>query len=602
MVTEKHIIDAIKFAKNKINVDLRKNVVWAVYNTLKSFYLDDKQYVLLNAPTGSGKSMIGLLVSISVNYLSKYNDNAGDDSQIGCSYYLTSTKSLQEQMDADIEKFKIGDFANVLKGTGSYDCTYGNWMMSNEGRLTNFERQTYKDAWCQCIDKKDRCMTQFAKCEITCPYENQRITTSKSNCAVLNYHYFLTFNRSSYNPYFAKRELTICDEAHLLPSIVEDFCSMDFNVNLLQKIRNFCSFYQTGQTNSDDTLLHLITVLPTIEDWFKKPINYDNFKMFVDDYDDFLEAALSFVKSKINKSNPDTTINKLVVSIKSATDIVQNINNIISSNIKNIYIESSTTESVYYKHTIKNLNETELVRENFLKKTDKLLLMSATLGNLSEFATIMGLEHEKTAKFSIKSSWSFDKSPIYLTDSGYLNYSNFEKNIGKVLDDCLIICNLYHPNDKGIIHTATFNINDKLKNLINSLPDDKYSEFKSRFLFYSNSEEKEKNIDKLKNNDYPYIIVGPSLCEGIDLNDDNGRFNILIKVPYPQINAMTKRKMDVSPLWYKRNTIEKILQSIGRTNRNANDYSDVYLLDKCFDKLVYDMDEHITKRIEYIRV
>lgn len=602
MITEQHIIDAIKFAKNKINVDLRKNVVWAVYNTLKSFYLDDKKYVLLNAPTGSGKSMIGLLMSISITYLSKYNVNTTDDSQTGRTYYLTSTKSLQEQMDTDIERFKIGDFANVLKGTGSYDCTYGNWIMSNGGQLTSFERQTYKDAWCQGIDKQDRCMTQFAKCEITCPYENQRIATSQSNCAVLNYHYFLTFNRSSYNPYFAQRELTICDEAHLLPSIVEDFCSMDFNVNLLQKIRNFCSFYRPGQTNNDDKLLQLINILPTIENWFKNPLNYDNFKMFVDDYDDFLSASLSFVKSKIDKSNPDTTINKLVASIKSAGDIVQNINNIISSNIKNIYIESSTTESVYYKHTIKNLNETELVRENFLKKTDKLLLMSATLGNLSEFATIMGLEPEKTAKFSIKSSWSFDKSPIYLANSAYLNYSNFEKNIGKVLNDCLIICNLYHPNDKGIIHTATFNINDKLKNLINSLPDDKYSQFKSRFLFYSNSEEKEKNIDKLKNNDYPYIIVGPSLCEGIDLNDDNGRFNILIKVPYPQINAMTKRKMEVSPLWYKRNTIEKILQSIGRTNRNANDYSSVYLLDKCFDKLVYDMDEHITKRIEYIRV
>ena len=146
MITEQHIIDAIKFAKNKINVDLRKNVVWAVYNALKSFYLDDKQYVLLNAPTGSGKSMIGLLVSISVTYLSKYNVNASDDSQTGRSYYLTSTKSLQEQMDTDIDRFKIGDFANVLKGTGSYDCTYGNWIMSNGGRLAGFERQTYKDA------------------------------------------------------------------------------------------------------------------------------------------------------------------------------------------------------------------------------------------------------------------------------------------------------------------------------------------------------------------------------------------------------------------------------------------------------------------------
>lgn len=598
MIDDKLIIDSIKYAKKVIGVDLRKNVVWAVYNTLKSFYLEGKKYVLLNAPTGSGKSMIGLLTAISVNYLSKYNDEQTEST--GFSYYLTSTKSLQEQMDNDIEKYKIDSFANVLKGTNSYDCTYGNKIMSNNYRLKDYEHQTYKDAWCQGMEKQERCMSQFAECEITCPYENQRIVTSGSRCAVLNYHYFLTFNRSSYNPYFHQRELTICDEAHMLPMIIEDFYSMDFNINLWQKIRNFCSFFNNN--SNDENLFEVIKNIPIIESWFKKVLNYDNFKMFVDDYDFFLNASLNFVKSKINKQQPDLTLNKLIISIKSALDTVQNITNIISTNIKNIYIESSTTESVYYKHIIKNLNETELVKENFLKKTDKLLLMSATLGNLSDFATIMGLEPELTSKFSIKSSWSFDKSPIYLTDSGYLNYSNFERNIGRVLNDCLLICNLYHPEDKGIIHTATFGINDKLKNLINNLPDEKYAEFKQRFLFYTDAKTKEQCIDKLKNNKYPYIIVGPSLCEGIDLNDDNGRFNILIKVPYPQINAMTKRKMDVSPLWYKRNTVEKILQSIGRTNRNKDDYSTVYLLDKCFDKLVYDMDEYITKRLNYIRL
>lgn len=601
MVDERIIIDSIKHAQKVVNTDLRKNVVWAVYNTLKSFYQEDKKYVLLNAPTGSGKSMIGLITAMCVDYITSHVDGISEYG--GTSYYLTSTKSLQEQMDNDIDRFRIGDFANVLKGTNSYDCTYGNQMMSVNGTVNDFERQTYKDAWCQGIEKQDRWMTQFAKCEITCPYECQRLLASRSTCAVLNYHYFLTFNRSSYNPYFTQRELTICDEAHMLPSIVEDFYSMDFNINLWQRIRNFCSFYNIGNNGSDDKLMEVVTMIPNIEEWFKKPISYDTFKMFVDEYGDFLSSCLSFVKSKINKQNPDVTINKLIISIKSAIDTVTNISNIISSDIKNIFIESKTDDkSIYYKHTIKNLNETELIRENFLKKNNKLLLMSATLGNLSEFATIMGVEPEKTAKFSIKSSWSFDNSPIYLTDSAYLNYSNFEKNIDKVLDDCLTICNFYHPKDKGIIHTATFGINDKLKNLIDSLPDDKYSHFKSRFLFYTDAQSKEKCIDTLKNNNFPYIIVGPSLCEGIDLNDDNGRFNILIKVPYPQINAMTKRKMDVSPLWYKRTTIEKILQSIGRTNRNANDYSTVYLLDKCFDKLVYEMDEYITKRLDYIRL
>lgn len=597
MITEKTIIDSIKHAHSVINIELRKTTVSAVYNILKAFYIDGKQYVLLNAPTGSGKSIIGLMTAISVNYLSQYFE--GQDENPGFSYYLTSTKSLQEQMDRDINNFKIED-VNMLKGTDNYDCTFGNDYLRNKKGLTDFNRQTYRTAWCEGLPKEERAGSQYSECAITCPYEVQRWVTSKSKVAILNYHYFLNIKRSDFNPYFVNRELAICDEAHMLPEIVESFCSMDFNINVTRNIKHFCQLYSDG-ARSDDILLDLITTMPNIENWFKQSLNYDNFIQFIDEYSDFLLDAIEFVSSKINSSNMDLTVSRLLSSIKSAYAVTQNVTTVAKTNIKNVYIESNTTETEYYKHSIKNLKETELIQEHFVKKVGKLLMMSATLGNLNDFADTMGFESDTVAKFNIRSSWSYDNSPIYLTESGYLNYSNFNKNIDKVIDHCLYICEYYHPKEKGIIHTATFDINNRIKNLLGELPPD-YNNFKRRFLFYENSDEKEKNIEKLKSEDYPYILIGPSLSEGIDLDDDNGRFNILIKVPYPQINSMTKRKMDISPLWYKRVTIEKVIQSIGRTNRNKDDFSTVYLLDKGFDRLVWDMDEHITKRLEYIRI
>lgn len=598
MITEKTIIDSIKHAYSVINIELRKTTVSAVYNILKAFYIDGKQYVLLNAPTGSGKSIIGLMTAISVNYLSQYFE--GQDENPGFSYYLTSTKSLQEQMDRDINDFKIED-VNMLKGTDNYDCTFGNDYLRNKKGLTDFNRQTYRTAWCEGLPKEERAGSQYSECAITCPYEVQRWVTSKSKVAILNYHYFLNIKRSDFNPYFVDRELTICDEAHMLPEIVESFCSMDFNINVTRNIKHFCQLYSDG-ARSDDILLDLITTMPNIENWFKQSLNYDNFIQFIDEYSDFLLDAIEFVSSKINSSNMDLTVSRLLSSIKSAYAVTQNVTTVAKTNIKNVYIESNTTETEYYKHSIKNLKETELIQEHFVKKVGKLLMMSATLGNLNDFADTMGFESDTVAKFNIRSSWSYDNSPIYLTESGYLNYSNFKKNIDKVIDHCLYICEYYHPKEKGIIHTATFDINNRIKNLLGELPPD-YNNFKRRFLFYENSDEKEKNIEKLKSEDYPYILIGPSLSEGIDLDDDNGRFNILIKVPYPQINSMTKRKMDISPLWYKRVTIEKVIQSIGRTNRNKDDFSTVYLLDKGFARLVWDMDEeHITKRLEYIRI
>lgn len=63
-----------------------------------------------------------------------------------------------------------------------------------------------------------------------------------------------------------------------------------------------------------------------------------------------------------------------------------------------------------------------------------------------------------------------------------------------------------------------------------------------------------------------------------------------------------KKKMERYPFWYLRQTLEKIVQALGRTNRHVNDYSKVYLLDSGFEKIIYNMPEYLTNRIQYKKI
>jgi len=94
-------------------------------------------------------------------------------------------------------------------------------------------------------------------------------------------------------------------------------------------------------------------------------------------------------------------------------------------------------------------------------------------------------------------------------------------------------------------------------------------------------------------------LVGPSLYEGLDLKDDEGRFNIVIKAPYLAMSEYAKKKMKRYPDWYYNNCLQKLEQAIGRTNRHKDDWSVVYLLDNSLKKLVLSLNKTFIDRLQY---
>ncbi len=65
------------------------------------------------------------------------------------------------------------------------------------------------------------------------------------------------------------------------------------------------------------------------------------------------------------------------------------------------------------------------------------------------------------------------------------------------------------------------------------------------------------------------------------------RFQILLKVPYPNISSNKIKSRQISnPKWYNYATCLEIKQSYGRIVRSDTDYGDTFILDSCFSDLL----------------
>jgi Rad3-related DNA helicase len=167
-----------------------------------------------------------------------------------------------------------------------------------------------------------------------------------------------------------------------------------------------------------------------------------------------------------------------------------------------------------------------------------------------------------------------------------------QKNLPKIARYCQAIAD-NHPNEKGIIHTHSLDI---CKYLQQKLKGD-------RFLFREESANNEKILDDHFTTDKPTVLVSPSLTFGTDLNGDKGRFQIIVKTPFPPLgNKRIKKMAELDPEWYQQKTLSAFIQTTGRCTRSKADYSVTYVIDGKARKLLLDnkdkLPEHFIERLK----
>jgi Rad3-related DNA helicase len=142
-----------------------------------------------------------------------------------------------------------------------------------------------------------------------------------------------------------------------------------------------------------------------------------------------------------------------------------------------------------------------------------------------------------------------------------------------------------HYNTKGLVHTSSYPRAERVEELVNA---DDYPYLHDNIFVHDGDGEPEVQIEKWQNSDKD-LFLSPSMMEGVDLNDDKCRWQVLLKVPYPAMDSRTSYIVNNKKYgWteYFERAMIRVVQSYGRAIRHKDDHADYYVLDESFDDLM----------------
>lgn len=556
----------------------RDNQLDAIISIILGFFT--KENYVMEAPTGSGKSIIALLISDTLNH---YFGLKG--------YILISDLSLLDQYTRDVNTY-FPDF-KFLKGQDNYYC--------NENQLTypfgvcKLQGMTYSD-----IDE--------LPCAETCPYIVARKEAIRADVTLMTYqawlihrNYIPTIMRGEHP--FRQREFTICDEAHKLAEIVQDHFTPIINKEDCNKLAEIVqnAVHEFGPHMSVDCSASPLYYKEHIDKFFKEDDNNNLFKIIKDYYNTIngfgeLETAIKDCVGKDNAKAPSKSQIKLLNRVNWAREYCCKVEDYVT-----MIGETGTwaiVKNQIDENTIKFncLDERYLLREHFHYHAGNKLYMSATIGEPINY--INSISSINNRFLSIPSSFDFSKSPIYYDNEFKLSYDKKVENLPKIIKKIIDIIN-NHKDVKGIIQTGSYAFADSLYNSVQE-------DIKKRLLIYTDSKNKEEQLDEYYKSENK-ILIGPSLIEGIDLKDDLCRFIIVMKIPYPSLgDKFIEKKFKSNPQWYMWKTVNSLIQGIGRGVRNEKDWCETYILDGTLDNILLRhrnlIPMHIIERFKHTKI
>lgn len=487
-----------------------------------------KRFVVVCAPTGSGKSMVAKTLSGVCNkpsesfiqqiksYSAFKQDHVGNYvNEAEClaqppfgAFVLTITKSLQDQY------LSLFNNTDLLKGKSNYICDIDN----------NFDVET---APCLFAPKlKDDCWEKNR-----CPYYNARNNALTSQFSVLNYKMFLTLPR-----HVKRKNILICDEA----SELEDELVNRFSAEIVyERLKHY----------------HITHKILTTE-------SYSDIRNWIYDLVFNLTEAANLLtnkatKKKNNLSQPERIkliyFKNLISSLTTIDSLWKDCEFIVDRDAKKV--------------TFTPLKVDKLSRFIF-DYGDNIVLMSATIVDHKNFAKTLGIKDYEYVE--VESDFPAERSPIYVTSQNKLNYKNIKVLLPKLAEQIKQIVEM-HKEQKGVIHTHTQEITNNLEDKLRG---------NNRFLFRNDIANNEEILKEHMNTSEPTILVSPSLTYGIDLKDDLARFQIIVKLPYPPLSVKRIKKLfDTDKDWYQNKMLNNFIQACGRATRSKNDFSSTYVLD-----------------------
>lgn len=566
-------------ARNESNLDttepsFRENQKDAVASVVKGFEDAGKDVMLLDAPTGSGKSLINYTIAKLVSDVQRGHNSKSQMMEIKTAgnqgsnipeplnsgaFITTPLNSLVDQIDSD--EF-ISNEVITLKGRNNYQCIHP----EDSGTPVN-------EAICQRESDFD-CDYKFS-----CPYYGRKYEALQHPTVVTNLSYLMAEGMipGAVQGTFGNRDILVLDECQKL----EDFAM------------NFISFTISARTVPDEVWSNIDIPTEYNTEWAddKGDIeeNWDYIRKWLKQ--EVLHAAgemKSYLERQPMMSEQQT---KDLEKIQQFEMRVENFLEDQKSNdwISQIDVSINKNSSNDIKFVFKPVEIGRFLKSMLWNRADKILLSSATIPK-GDWLNEIGLGDMDVGKKTIPSTFPVENRPIIVDQAvGKMTYGERDKNAWPMAQKIKKIAEFH--DGKGMVHCRSYNIAKLLRQAFYNHGERKWF---NENVMMQDSSDREGSLEEWQRSD-KQVFFSVAMDEGVDLEGDDCRWQVLAKTLYKSMKdkrvdfrVQTRNEWD----WYNRHAAIQIQQAYGRAVRSPEDWAVFYILDSSAVGLI-DRNEHL---------
>ena len=479
---------------------------------------------IVEAPPGVGKSHLALT-------LARWSGDA---------YLLTSQKLLQDQYERE-----FGDALQLVKGRENYLCE----------RYAPPARVTTTHGLCR------RPRAPFCQC----PYARAKAAALNGPIFCTNTAYFLTL-RQWQREQLRRRRVLLVDEAHNLEA---------------QLVRVFTVAFAPDQMQA----------------WFGGPLprlgSADAYRILFQDHVSRLDMELALTDDRLASLRPPGLVDDdlLTYPLTAQELALLGQRDFLESALARLhfFLDAEDTEWVVRYPTeigaaleLMPLTVSAMAPALLWDAAELVVLSTAFMGRPEAIAGYFGLEPEAVRAFTSESPFPVEQRLIEYRPVGALSKATLSE-LEPVLFAEVAAILAEHPAEKGLVHAASY---AAARRLLADLAARAPAQYR-RVIFVESSEAKGRALDDHRASSRPTVLLSPSLREGVDLPDDFLRFQIITKVPYPDLgDPWTAARQARDPRWYALETAKALVQTYGRSCRHAGDHGVTYVLDAHFARFL----------------
>lgn len=550
----------IKEAFRRCGFIPREGQVENCNEVLLAFIDNGYKTVVLSAPTGVGKSILGAVIAEVLE------QKKGKDGL--CSFMLMGQNILAQQyvdtfVKEDADPYALSTFI-ALKGANNYECT----ALSTAG---------------DCVTAENCAMSVFRENEMYdeidqhcegCAYQINKKSKNTVRNLITNYSYFFIDRMYLAQSYagMKPRTITIFDEAQTINDLFVEHNAIYFSEKRLQSFHDeIAQHLPLGNS----AIFKNIKVI--IRDLKAGKITDDTCEMYLKLLHEVYKEAAKCAEKEAKSAIKDIPkYNKFIRLSKKYFGLGCKIDDLFIYEYDTIFEYKPKEQEASVKAVFCGEMFKQLINSEYL------LFMSATITK-DYLVETLALDPDKIAFVQLAPTFPPESKKVIFWSPMKLNYSTLQEH-----KTVVTLQNRVHSivkkhsklGERGIILTPSFNLSKQICSRLDT--EMGYTVFEHR--------QGEKLINILEEfkefRGGPAVLVSPSLFEGISLDDDVSRYQVFIKAPFASLgDKRIKFICDHYPRIYEFTTILKIIQGCGRSTRSAEDFSTTYMLDTNIQRL-----------------